>query len=683
MEMLNKENSSEQKSMLINDNNNEIDIEYDNLEKYNKVYPYSINHIDKFYEQRAKRLKFDKQYDKVLEVNENGTSIWFNGGKINPSYNLIEVNLEKFGNKEIMHFHDIHKNTKRILTLNQFFVLVKKYSNFLIDNGVKENDNILFFFPLQTLDVAIFFQACIRVGAAPLFVDSYVPVEDLIEKISVLKPRLLITASCKVNDDGSLFKFCDVLKNIYKLDELTGTEINSSFKLNLLDNMKVVVFQRSDYYIEKDIPFNFIEVDEEIINKYSEENEGVVRNTTDTICYLESSGSTGKQKILKYSVIGLLCTAIGEYMHIYKTIEKCFGHLGFHWVTGSTLHLKFLINCIEVHYFMGMPKNFYKTADELKIQALGGSTQTLKFMRGIDRNGDFIKSNKLENLKFFLAGGEVIDEDLETWITSALPQHVQFINGFGQTEFFDAGTTHLIGVKTTKGSSGFVVPGLNFVLKERDNDNVFYEKNRLGYLLIKTPLPPSFSSGLFGDDSKMEQFAKKYLVKIENDIYYSTDDLGIINDRNEFICYGREGDELKINIKKVSASKLEGLINNHPLIIDSLATEKEMGHVNGLFILIKGDKKLYNDVSLFEKTKLELTEIIKHYITEEKCLIYDFYLVNDIPKNINGKTLRGPIKSIANNKEPYISSTMINKGCIENIKKVYEEGELSRKKSKN
>ena len=70
-----------------------------------------------------------------------------------------------------------------------------------------------------------------------------------------------------------------------------------------------------------------------------------------------------------------------------------------------------------------------------------------------------------------------------------------------------------------------------------------------------------------------------------------------------------------------------------------------------------------------------MKKILLDYLSEKFYLLYDIYLVKEIPKNIIGKTLRGPIKEIANGKEPYIPTTIVRKECIDEIKALYEESE--------
>ena len=112
-----------------------------NFEEYLKEKEESINNPEIFWDKKAKELIWDKPYDKVMEIKSNGVTRWFQGGKINPSYNLLDVNIEKFKDVIYFNFVDLFSNIEYKYTYGEFFTIVKKYSNVLIELGIKENDN--------------------------------------------------------------------------------------------------------------------------------------------------------------------------------------------------------------------------------------------------------------------------------------------------------------------------------------------------------------------------------------------------------------------------------------------------------------------------------------------------------------------------------------------------------------
>ena len=69
--------------------------------KYKEMYELSLKDPDKFWTEEAKRLEWFKPFSKVKETSfDKPVSIkWYQGGKLNVSYNCLDRHLEKRGNK--------------------------------------------------------------------------------------------------------------------------------------------------------------------------------------------------------------------------------------------------------------------------------------------------------------------------------------------------------------------------------------------------------------------------------------------------------------------------------------------------------------------------------------------------------------------------------------------------------
>src|SRR3989338_1117543 len=68
------------------------------IEKYKKIYNYSIKNPEKFWAEKAEQLHWHKKWEKVLS-GKNDFYRWFEGGKINVCYNCLDRHLENKGNK--------------------------------------------------------------------------------------------------------------------------------------------------------------------------------------------------------------------------------------------------------------------------------------------------------------------------------------------------------------------------------------------------------------------------------------------------------------------------------------------------------------------------------------------------------------------------------------------------------
>ena len=627
----------------------------------------SLSNPEAFWDKKGKELIWEKPYEKVFEIKSNGVTRWYLDGKINPSYNLLDVNIEKYKDVIYFNFLDLFSNIEYKYTYGDFFTIVKKYSNVLIDLGIKENDNLLFYFPLQSIDCLALYQACFRVGCIPLFLDIFANKVDLIEKLIDYNPKFLFTGSAKINVDGSLFYYTPIVTEA--LEECKKTNSNFSVK---------IAFLHTIYHFEKNVSSDWFILND-LFKNASDNNEGVVRNSNDIMSYVESSGSSGKQKILKYTVVGCLLTANGALVENVKFPSITLGTLNFFWISGQTINNKQIKNGSSMVIFIGQPKSYLKFVSDYKINFTGFSGSDLKTFYKLDPNGNAFKAYDLSNLKGIICGGEAIGQEIEEWVRKVFPDHIKYYNLWSQTEIYEVCVRQFKDKPTPIQGSGWVMPGYVICILDRESGKFYSDKNLVGDVFIKAPLPPTFSYGLFEDDDDSSKYAAKYLSEIKS--YYSTGDYGKFDENDCLFIYGRGGDELKINKKRLSPSVIEGYINEHTEVIDSLASERDLGDYVAMVLLVETKFKLDNDENKlkWETLKTEIHKKIESNIGSDACKISMIVNVPSIPKNASGKTVRAPIREISAGKIPFIPTTVINKEIFKTIKELILQ-ELDRQK---
>ena len=80
-----------------------------------------------FWNERAKLLKWFKLWEKTIEW-EPPFGKWFIGGKINASYNTLDIHKQEKSSK-IAIFWEAENGDSRIITYAQLYTQVKKYAN--------------------------------------------------------------------------------------------------------------------------------------------------------------------------------------------------------------------------------------------------------------------------------------------------------------------------------------------------------------------------------------------------------------------------------------------------------------------------------------------------------------------------------------------------------------------------
>ena len=72
------------------------------MNDYKSIYDRSIKDPDGFWAEQAERLEWIKKWDKVSNVNFNNADIhWYEGGKLNASYNCLDRHVKDGNGNDI------------------------------------------------------------------------------------------------------------------------------------------------------------------------------------------------------------------------------------------------------------------------------------------------------------------------------------------------------------------------------------------------------------------------------------------------------------------------------------------------------------------------------------------------------------------------------------------------------
>ena len=175
---------------------------------------------------------------------------------------------------------------------------------------------------------------------------------------------------------------------------------------------------------------------------------------------------------------------------------------------------------------------FWRIASQHGCHCIYGAPTAVRIIKKMDYKGEFLKKYDLSKLKTFHLVGERCDPDTIKWLTEKLPGI--FLNdNYWQTEtgwpicsnFDNLHKFPTFPGSATKPCVGYEVQVLGM---EEDDPSTYQkqlEKNKLGAVVIKLPMPPSFMLTLWKND---DFFIKKYLTEYPG--YYSTGDCGMIDE---------------------------------------------------------------------------------------------------------------------------------------------------------
>ncbi len=149
----------------------------------------------------------------------------------------------------------------------------------------------------------------------------------------------------------------------------------------------------------------------------------------------------------------------------------------------------------------------------------------------MDHKGELINNYDISSLKAFHLAGERSDPDTIKWLQKKLP-HVFINDNYWQTESgwpICSNYDNLHKFPTFPGSATKPCPGYQIEVFGEDQDEKDFNKplpvGKLGKVVVKLPMPPSFMLTLWKND---KAFIEKYLTETPG--YYTTGDAGYIDE---------------------------------------------------------------------------------------------------------------------------------------------------------
>ena len=178
-------------------------------ETYLKMYEESVTDPELFWDKQAERLDWFKKWNNTLEWDYNQGDIrWYEGGKLNVSYNCIDRHIEKKGDQQALIWESDDPNVDRSYTYKELHTEVSKFANVMKNRGIVKGDRVMIYMPMIP-ELAIACLACTRIGAVHSVVFGGFSAEALKNRIIDCRGKMLITANAGVRGGKSIpLKHC-------------------------------------------------------------------------------------------------------------------------------------------------------------------------------------------------------------------------------------------------------------------------------------------------------------------------------------------------------------------------------------------------------------------------------------------------------------------------------------------
>src|SRR5947209_64312 len=146
-----------------------------------------------FWEEQARRLSWEKEWDEVLDWSNPPFAKWFVGGKLNVSYNCVDRHVESGHGDQVAYHWEGEPGDTRTITYAQLKDEVCKAANALIELGVQTGDRVAIYLPMIP-ETVIAMLACARLGAPHTVVFGGFSATALSDRILDCDARVVITA---------------------------------------------------------------------------------------------------------------------------------------------------------------------------------------------------------------------------------------------------------------------------------------------------------------------------------------------------------------------------------------------------------------------------------------------------------------------------------------------------------
>ena len=514
-----------------------------NMDQYKKEYNESIADRNAFWAKKAERISWVKKWDSVGEFDYVNANInWFEGGKLNVSYNCLDRHVEAGdGDRTALIWEGNNPEEDQHFSYNDLLGEVQKFANALKGLGVKKGDRVCMYMQMvPQLPVAML--ACARIGAVHSIVFGAFSPDSLRDRINDSECKILIT-----QDTG-----------------VRGTKQNIPMKSNADKAVAqtpsiehVVVVRRTgepvDMVDERDVWW------QEAMSKADPECAPVEIDAEDPLFILYTSGSTGKPKGVLHTTGGYLVYADYTFEQIFDykkdDIYWCTADIG--WITGHSYIVYGPMSCGATSImFEGVPNfpdfgRFWEVVDKHQVTLFYTAPTALRAL--MKEGNSWVEKHDLSSLRLLGTVGETIKEPEWMWYHSIVgKEKCPIIDTWWQTETGGIMMTPLPGATPTKpGSATFPFYGIEPVLLTESGEEI--KGNDVSGLLVMKASWPGQMRSIYGDH---DRFVETYFSQFPG--YYFTGDGARRDEDGYYWITGRVDDVLNVSGHRIGSAEVEG-----------------------------------------------------------------------------------------------------------------------------
>ncbi len=621
-----------------------------------EIYKRAAGDFEHFWEGEAERLEWFERWRKALHWDaKNKVARWFDGGKLNVSFNCLDRHVTAGHGKQVAYFWEGEPGDNRTITYEDLLAETCRLANALRSLGVQRGDRVAIYMGMvPELPVALL--ACARIGAIHSVVFGGFSAESLRDRILDGECKVLITQDQGWRRGGKI-----LLKNIAD-EALRGTPCIE----------KVIVLRRIGDPVEwtagRDVWYH------EIVDTQSSTCEAERLDSEDVLYILYSSGTTAKPKGIVHTCGGYLTGVASTHKNVFDIKEDsdifwCTADIG--WVTGhSYVVYGPLANRTTSVIYEGTPDypdkdRFWALVEKYKITICYTAPTAIRtFMKW---GTQYPASHDLSSLRLLGTVGEPINPEAWIWYSEHIGGgRCPVVDTWWQTETGMIMIAPLPGITTTKpGSATFPYPGVFADVVDNEGNSVPLGGG--GYVVITKPWPAMLRTLWKAHD----RYLQTYWSKFPKQGYYFPADGCKRDDDGYYWLLGRVDDVMNVSGHRISTTEVESAFVDHHKVAEAAVVSKKddiTGEAIAAFVTLKGGGI---------GSAGEADELRKHVATKIGAFARPKFITftPELPKTRSGKIMRRLLRDVMEDRPLGDTTTLADATVVKNLAELAKSAE--------